>query len=115
MTAIQTADPNLYIGIPCNSCQHQWNCTDQIHKDYTETWGVPVRQRTYANVFGNSNWERWTEFLKSYTKGLYVVTSGTANSGLNIKERFLINEKLVDTWDADSATETVRLIQFITD
>jgi len=115
MTAIQTADPNLYIGIPCNTCQHPWNCSDQIYNDYTEKWGVPAGQRTYANVFGNSNWERWTEFLKSYTKGLYVVTSGTANSGLNIKERFVINEKLVDSWDTDSAAETVRLIKFITD
>ena len=116
LDAIQAADPNLYIGIPCNSCQHPWNCTDRIYKDYTETWAVPAGQRTYANVFGNSNWERWTEFLKSYTKGLYVVTSGSRpTTGLTIKERFIIDEKLVDRWDTAGTAETERLLKFIAD
>ena len=115
LTAIQTVDPNLYIGIPCNSCQHSWNCTDAIYNDYTTTWKVPVAQQTYANIFGNSNWTRWTDFLKSYAKGLYAVTSGTMITSLKIKERFLIDEKLVDNWDVSGQAVTEKLLHFVAD
>jgi hypothetical protein len=71
-------------------------------------------------VFGNANWARWTAFLRSYTKGFYVVTSGTALSPreqqpLTIKERFIIDEKLVDRWDQQGSSETERLLRFVAD
>lgn len=115
LSAIQTVDPALYIGIPCNTCNLPWNCTQAVYEDYTVRWGVPEGQRTYANVFGNANWQRWSTFLRSYTKGFYAVTSGTADTDLLIKERFLIDEKLVDNWDRDGPTETDRLLRFVAD
>ena len=116
MTAIQTVDPNLYIGIPCNTCNLPWNCTQAVYDDYTKVWKIPMQQRTYANVFGNSNWPRWTEFLRSYKKGFFAVTSGKHESAaLQIKGRFLIDEKLVDNWDTYGEIETERLMKFIDD
>jgi glycosyltransferase involved in cell wall biosynthesis len=114
MSAIQTVDPALYIGIPCNTCNLPWNCTQKIYDDYTRIWSVPEGQRTYANVFGNANWPRWSSFLKGYAKGFYPVTSGKADSP-QIKERFLIDEKLVDRWDDVSGSETERLLRFVAD
>jgi len=113
LEAVKTVDPNLYIGIPCNTCNKQWNCTDQIYNDYIETFGVPLQQRTYANLLGNSNWQAFTDFLKSYEQRFYLVTSGTKASSLPIKERHIIDAKLVDKWDTDGKEETARLLNFI--
>ena len=111
--AIQTVDPNLYIGIPCNTCNKPWNCTDQIYNDFIDVYKVPLAQRTYANIVGNSNWKQFTDFLKSYTKGFFLVTSGTKGSELPIKERHTIDSQLVNNWDTQGVQETERLMQFI--
>lgn len=114
MSAIQTVDQNLYIGIPCNTCNLPWNCTQTLYDDYTVRWGVPKNQQTYANVFGNSNWQRWSSFLKEYAKGFYVVTSGKAESPM-IKGRLLIDDKLINRWDDVSGSETTRVLDFVAD
>jgi len=111
--SIKTEDPNLYIGIPCNTCNKQWNCTDAIYKDFIGEFEVPLAQRTYANIVGNSNWKPFTDFMKSYEKRFYLITSGTEPSQLPIKERFLINAQLVNKWDILGGSETERLMRFI--
>jgi len=114
MNAIQTVDPNLYIGIPCNTCNLPWNCTQTIYDDYTVRWNVPANQQTYANIFGNANWQRWAEYIQSYDKGIYVVTSGTnPTSSLKIKGRHVIDALLVDRWDTEASAETDRLLSFV--
>jgi hypothetical protein len=113
VAAVQTVDPNLYIGIPCNTCKKPWNCTPAIYKNFIDDFKVPLAQRTYANIVGNSNWQPFTDFLKSYSKGFFLITSGTSITDLPIKERFVIDSKLVNTWDADGAAETERLMRFI--
>ena len=115
MDAIKTVDQNLYIGIPCNTCNKPWNCTDKIYNDFIERFGVPLAQRTYANIFGNSNWPRFTEFMKSYEKRFYLITSGTQPSNLPIKERYIIDAQLVNKWDTMAGPETIRLLEFIKD
>ena len=110
LAAIQIVDPNLYIGIPCNTCNTPWNCTPAIYEDYTVKWNVPLAQRTYANIFGNSNWSRFTEFLRGYTPGFFLITSGDHTLELPIKERFLIDSTLVNRWDAEHEAETARLL-----
>ena len=113
LEAVKTENPNLYIGIPCNTCNKPWNCTDQIYNDFIDTYKVPLAQRTYANLVGNSNWKTFTDFLKSYEPRFYLVTSGTKPSELPIKERFIISDKLVNTWNEDGEKETQRLLEFI--
>jgi lipopolysaccharide biosynthesis glycosyltransferase len=113
LEAIKTEDQNLYIGIPCNTCNKPWNCTDQIYNDFMETYKVPLAQRTYANLVGNSNWKPFTDFLKTYKNRFFLITSGTKPSDLPIKEHFLISDKLVNTWNEDGEQETERLLNFI--
>jgi FkbM family methyltransferase len=115
LEAVKTQDPNLYIGIPCNTCNKPWNCTDKIYNDFTQEFQVPLAQRTYANIFGNSNWQKFSNFMKSYNKRFYLITSGTAPSNLPIKERYIIDSKLVNQWDLLNASETERLLNFIKD
>ena len=115
LDAVKTKDNNLYIGIPCNTCNKPWNCTDKIYNDFIEEFGVPLGQRTYANLFGNSNWSKFSEFMKSYEKRFYLVTSGVEPSSLPIKERHIIDSKLVNKWDTDGLTESQRLLAFIKD
>jgi len=112
LQAIKTVDPNLYIGIPCNTCNKLWNCTDQIYNDFLE-FGVPLAQRTYANLVGNSNWPRFSEFMKSYQPGFYLITSGEDQTQLPIKELYTIDKQLVDNWDTVGEEETARLLKFI--
>jgi hypothetical protein len=113
LEAVKTVDPNLYIGIPCDTCCKPWNCTPAIYKNFIEDFKVPLAQRTFANLFGNSNWQAFADFLKSYDNGFYLVTSGTSASPLKIKERHVISDKLVNTWDTDGLRETQRLLRFI--
>lgn len=110
--AIKTADQNLYIGIPCNTCNKAWNCTDKIYNDFL-AFGVLLCQRTYANIFGNSNWPRFSEFMKSYEPGFYLITSGNDSTQLPIKELYTIDEQLVNSWDTVGEEETARLLRFI--
>ena len=110
--AIKTEDPNLYIGIPCNTCNKAWNCTDVIYNDFL-AYGVPLAQRTYANLVGNSNWPRFSEFMKSYEPGFYLITSGQDSTKLPIKELYTIDKQLVNNWDTVSKEETARLLRFI--
>lgn len=111
--AVQTVDKNLYIGIPCNVCNKPWNCTDTIYNDFINTFKVPLAQRTYANIVGNANWPIFSEFLKGYTKGFYLITSGTKATELHIKERFIIDPLLVNNWDTEGESVTKRLLQYI--
>ena len=113
--AVKTNDKNLYIGIPCNTCNKPWNCTDKIYNDFIEKFKVPLAQRTYANIFGNSNWSKFTDFMKSYEKRFYLVTSGTQPSNLPIKERYIINSQLVNNWNTLAGAETLRLLNFMKD
>lgn len=114
LEAIKTVDKNLYIGIPCNTCNKEWNCTNNIYNDFINM-GVQLNQRTYANIFGNSNWSTFTDFIKSYEKRFYIITSGQAQSSLPIKERFYIDPLLVNNWDSQGPSETQRLLNFISD
>ena len=114
LTAIQIVDENLYIGIPCNTCNKPWNCTDIIYNDFINTFKVPIKQRTYANIFGNSNWKLFSDFMKSYKKGFYLITSGqTSTDELVIKDRFIISSLLVNNWNDIGDLETDRLLKFI--
>ena len=116
--SIRTVDSNLYIGIPCNTCNKPWNCTDEIYTDFTEKFQVPAAQITYANIFMNSNWAKWTEFIRNYPGGgFYLVGSGGSaeQTSLAIKGRHEISATLVNSWDTDGEAETARLLEFIAD
>uniref|UniRef100_A0A6C0EQB0 Glycosyltransferase GT-D fold domain-containing protein n=1 Tax=viral metagenome TaxID=1070528 RepID=A0A6C0EQB0_9ZZZZ len=109
---ITITKPNLYIGIPCNTCGHS---PSNIYEDYITKYKVQTGQLTYANVFCNSNWLRFTEFLKSYEKGFYVITTGTRECEFPIKERLYIDKYLVNNWNNVWESETNRILEYIKD
>jgi hypothetical protein len=63
----------------------------------------------------NSNWAKWTEFIRNYPGALYFIGSGKAESSLQIKGRHEISPTLVNSWETDGETETARILEFIHD
>ena len=112
MDAIKIVKPNLYIGIPCNTCGHN---PANMYEDYITKYSVQKNQLTYANVFCNANWSRFIDFLKSYDRGFYLITTGTNECGFPIKERFFIDKFLVNNWNNVWESETNRILDYIKD
>ena len=108
--AVKTVNPNLYIGIPCNTCGHS---PHDIFDNYLNKYQVPKSQLTYANLFCNSNWKSFTDFLKSYEKGFYLITCGTNECDFPIKERFFIDKYFVNNWNNIWETETNRILDML--
>jgi len=102
--------PNLYVGIPCNECNNP--LTPQL---YISRYNTPKSQITYANIFCNSNWPTFTQFLHSYKKGFYLITCGKNECNFPIKERFLIDKFLVNNWNTVWLAETTRIAEYIKD
>jgi len=115
LESIRTVNPSLYIGIPCNTCNKGWNCTQTIYSDFIDTFKVPLEQRTYANIFMNSNWNTFVNFMTSFTDGFSYIGSGTLSGDLKIKDRLLLDSKLVDTWDTSHEEATQRVLDFVKD
>jgi hypothetical protein len=112
LAAIQTVDANLFIGIPCDTCNLPWNCTKEIYSDFVDRFKVPIAQRTYANIFGNSNWQTFADFIKAHS-GFYCITSGTKINDINVKGVYPIDDKLVNRWDVEADGVTDGLLRFI--
>lgn len=106
MNSVKTINPNLFIGIPCNTC---CGSTSNIYD-----MKIPKSQLTYANVFCNSNWKFFLQFLRSYKKGFYLITCGTTPCNIfPIKERMYIDKFLVNKWDTVWEPETARILDYI--
>ena len=101
---------DLYIGIPCNTCGHS---PANIYDEYINKYQVPIDQLTYANIFCNSNWQTFTEFLRTYEKGFYLITNGTNECEFPIKERLYIDKYLVNNWDSVWESETNHILEYV--
>ena len=112
INSVKVVNPNLYIGIPCNTCGHN---PSNMYDNYIEKYKVQKNQLTYANVFCNSNWKMFVEFLKSYSKGFYLITTGTNKCEFPIQERLYIDKFLVNNWDTVWENETNRILDYIKD
>lgn len=108
--AIQTELPNLFIGIPCEKC------SKEIKDIYEGSFNIPKKRRTYSNLFCNGNWKSFTQFLKNYEKGFYMITPGTKEvTEMKVNDRYVIDPYLVNHWDSDYETETQKLVHWISD
>jgi len=115
LESIQIKNNSLYIGIPCNTCNYEWNCNQPIYDDYTKKFRIPIEQKTYANIFMNSNWKHFVTFMSSFNNGFYYIGSGTLSGNLPIKERIIIDYNLVASWDSLHKAETQRILDFVKD
>jgi hypothetical protein len=112
LQAVQTDVSGLYVGIPCNTCNKPWNCTQTIYDDYRAL--VKTQNITYANLFMNANWPTFVQMLKEDVRALYVVTSGsTGTTELQIKGRHIIDPLLVNKWDTEGLKETEKILDFV--
>ena len=110
--AVQTDVSGLYVGIPCNTCNKSWNCTQPIYDEYRAL--VKTQNITYANIFMNANWPAFVNMLKEDTRPLYVVTSGSlGTTDLSIRGRHIIDPFLVNKWDQEGVKETEKILDFV--
>lgn len=107
-SALEKGHPNVYCGIPCNTC-----CNTEWFNFYTTKY-KNFRDFTYANIFVNACWEKWTEFLKTHN-GFYLISSSIKLNSFKIKDQLVIDAYLVNTWTNDSFAETNRVLDFIRD
>ena len=110
MESVKIHIDNLYIGIPCNSCNHS---PSGIYNDYINIFNVNKNRLTYANIFCNSNWNLTVNYLKNYQKGFILITCGENNCNFPIKEKLIIDKFLVNKWEQVSENETKRILDFI--
>ena len=110
LESIQINNPKLYIGIPCNRCNHN---PLNIYNDYLNKYLVPKKQLTYANIFCNTNWKLFISYLKTYNKGFFLITCGTKRCDFPIKDRFIIDKYLVNNWDNLWEKTTNEVIDFV--
>lgn len=103
---------NLFIGLPCNSCSEGERRT---YEDYVKTYDLNENMTSYASIFVNSNWELFVSFMQKYKKGFYLITGGTTECHLPIKERYVIDEFLVNNWEQKWEETTKNIIEYIKD
>lgn len=111
-TILKIKKRNLFIGIPCNTCNHS---PPNIYDNYINKYKVNKKQITYANIFCNSNWKTFIDFLHKYDKGFYLIANGTELCDFPIKEQLVVDKYLVNNWDNVWESETNRIINYIKD
>lgn len=114
ISAVKTSNPNLFIGIQCNSCPF---CDKNIHNDMIQNYiTCDKSQITYATIFCNGNWLDFVDFLKKYEKGIYAITPGTLETPeIYVKGRYVIDKHLVNNWNHLCDQETENILNFIKD
>lgn len=95
-SALELKNTNVYYGISGlsdnkDACNYYYNNIFNTHNI------------TYANVFVNSNYKKWIEFLESYSANCFLISSAIPNNNkignIKIIDSLIINEFLVNNWD----------------
>ena len=111
LTSLRMKNPNIYIGIPCPHCTAHSNL---LCDKYIKLLELDYSRKTYANLFCNSNWKQFIDFLKNYSKGIHVITSGNKNpSEIKVIDKFLIDAYLVNKWDHNKEDITTKLFSWV--
>jgi|LauGreDrversion4_2_1035121.scaffolds.fasta_scaffold277838_2 hypothetical protein len=106
---IASKSPNTYIGIPCQDCNRE------IMYYYMETYNMNKSTTTFANIFCNSNWHKFTHTLKDNNTPIYYIGPKitSTNNKFNIVEHFEVDPFLVDKWDIEKNTITASVLSWI--
>lgn len=111
LTSLKMKNPNVYVGIPCPHCTLY---SDSLYDKYIKLLELDDSRKTYATLFCNKNWIMFIDFLKNYTKGVNVITSGSKNPNeIKILDTFLIDTYLVNKWNQDKEEVTTRLFNWV--
>jgi hypothetical protein len=87
---------NAYIGIGCV------DCNKDLYDWYLNTFQLNPLFTTFANVFVNSNWKHWVEFLKQAKLEIHLFGPSNNPCFLNVASYHHIPEKLVNSWNRDA-------------
>lgn len=94
--AVQKFDKidNFYIGIPCK------DCNNKMYEYYNKMLNKNQNRITYGNLFQNTNWKIFINFLKTNNVPFYYIGPGKSETNeLNVLDRFYIDEFLIEDWD----------------
>jgi hypothetical protein len=108
---IASKNPNTYIGIPCQVC------SSEIMNYYVKTYNMNKDTTTYANIFCNNNWNKFTTTLKFNSTPIYYIGPKVSsnNHKFNIVEQFEVDPFLVNKWDTEKETETEKVLSWISE
>lgn len=98
---------NIFIGIACP------DCNAQMYNWYLNTYSMNPLYTTFANVFVNSNWKHWVDFLKANKPEVHLFGPSNNPYFLNIRNYHPIPEKLVNSWNTE-AEGTIRSVLDVT-
>ena len=106
---IASKNPNTYIGIPCQGCSRE------IMNYYMGTYNMNKLTTTFANIFCNSNWLKFTNTLKDNNTPIYYIGPKIISTGhrFNIVEQFEVDPFLVNKWDTEKDEVTSNLLSWI--
>lgn len=106
---IASKNTNTYIGIPCQGCSRE------IMDYYMRTYNMNKLTTTFANIFCNSNWLKFTNTLKDNNTPIYYIGPKITSTGhrFNIVEQFEVDPFLVNKWDIEKDTITSNLLSWI--
>lgn len=108
--ALNTKNSDLYIGLSCNCCIKG----KEIQEFYKKNFNISNYNRTYANIFVNSNYKKFINYIKNCDKKIYYVGPGKKETNkIKIIDRFIIDDTLVNNWNTERETITNKLFNWI--
>jgi len=84
---------NCYVGIPCGCCNLN------MAKWYIENFKLHPSYTTFANVFVNKNWKRWTSFLLDEKIPFIFIGPNDLPNSFLVQKYINIPLYLVNEWD----------------
>jgi hypothetical protein len=85
---------NCYVGIPCGCCNRD------MANWYISTYELNPNYTTFANVFVNKNWKKWTTFLLNEKPSFIYVGPNNLPTEFLVKQFIQIPLLLVNEWDS---------------
>jgi hypothetical protein len=100
---------NGYVGLACKKC-----CGEAIHSYCLNKYEINKERLTYANIFCNRNWKTFISYLKESNKEIYYIGPGKeVTSEINVIDRNVIDEFLVNRWDAERETFMKNIAEWV--
>jgi hypothetical protein len=100
---------NGYVGLACKEC-----CGEATFNYCLNKYEINKSNLTYANIFCNRNWTTFTGYLKNSNKEINYIGPGKAEtSELNVVDRFITDEFLVNKWDAEKEIFMKNIIEWV--
>jgi hypothetical protein len=88
------SNKNCYVGIPCGCCSRD------MAKWYISNYHLNPTYTTFANLFVNKNWKKWTDFLTNEKISFIFIGPYNLPSNFLVQKYINIPLYLVNDWDS---------------